>query len=452
MTTTTDNALRRALPEFFERQLKRIKEIPADPSYRSGYVDAITNVKAVFEALTAPHPQASDDWRAGVEAAAKVADKNALLGSESAVVIAMEIRNLQPPASVEATGGGREWRCFHCDEVFSDREVAERHFGTRQYDAPLCAADQFELVETRKERDKYGDIKAQLTGEIIEARDKLASLSATAPHDQPGSPEREDTDDEHGMVWWNKLTDAGRAEWMQAAGNTGRAKDAWDTYKAATSQENRERVANKIATAKGIQLWSEVYDPYDLHRAYQTSKDLLSDDEINAILASLRTTPAPSEVDRLRRDCAELYQVIGTMAEHCPDPEDAAIIKALDNASDAASGDPRSHDDLLPFVLPEPATSVCSVCQTTLDQRVDKVLTDLENAVAAVEPAPCVDRGNVQEHEIAQALIALDRSADRLRRMAADDAPPILVSGEAEIIEKRIATIRASLRTTGGAA
>ena len=63
---------------------------------------------------------------------------------------------------------------------------------------------------------------------------------------------------------------------------------------------------------------------------------------------------AADEIERLRRDCAELYQVIGNMAEHCPDPEDPAIIKALDNASDAANADPRRHDDLLPFILPAP--------------------------------------------------------------------------------------------------
>lgn len=60
-----------------------------------------------------------------------------------------------------------------------------------------------------------------------------------------------------------------------------------------------------------------------------------------------------AQIERLRRDCAELYQVIGTMAEHCPDPSDPAIVKALDNASDAAGGAPRRHDDLLPFVLPD---------------------------------------------------------------------------------------------------
>lgn len=58
--------------------------------------------------------------------------------------------------------------------------------------------------------------------------------------------------------------------------------------------------------------------------------------------------------ERMQENCAELYQVIGTMADHCPDPCAPAIVKALDNASAAANGDPRPHDDLLPFVLPAP--------------------------------------------------------------------------------------------------
>lgn len=35
----------------------------------------------------------------------------------------------------------REWRCFHCDEVFVDREAAARHFGPRQDAVPGCAID-----------------------------------------------------------------------------------------------------------------------------------------------------------------------------------------------------------------------------------------------------------------------------------------------------------------------
>lgn len=56
-----------------------------------------------------------------------------------------------------------------------------------------------------------------------------------------------------------------------------------------------------------------------------------------------------TEIERLRRDCAELYQVIGVMADYCPD--DPAVVKALDNASAAAAGLSRPHDDLLPFTL-----------------------------------------------------------------------------------------------------
>lgn len=69
-----------------------------------------------------------------------------------------------------------------------------------------------------------------------------------------------------------------------------------------------------------------------------------------------RIAALEAENAELRRVCAELYQIIGTMAEYCPDPEAAPIIKALDNASDAASGDPVRHQDLLPFVLDHAAS------------------------------------------------------------------------------------------------
>lgn len=70
---------------------------------------------------------------------------------------------------------------------------------------------------------------------------------------------------------------------------------------------------------------------------------------LRPLIAADAASPA-SEVERLREDCAELYQVIGVMADYCPD--DQAIVKALDNASAAANGLPRKHHDLLPFILP----------------------------------------------------------------------------------------------------
>lgn len=59
-----------------------------------------------------------------------------------------------------------------------------------------------------------------------------------------------------------------------------------------------------------------------------------------------------AEIWRLRLDCSELYQVIGTLSEpHGAMFDDPQVTKALDNASAAANGDPRPHDDLLPFTL-----------------------------------------------------------------------------------------------------
>ncbi len=40
-------------------------------------------------------------------------------------------------------------------------------------------------------------------------------------------------DDCDGMAWWNALDERERAEWIARAGNTGRAKDAWETFKQA---------------------------------------------------------------------------------------------------------------------------------------------------------------------------------------------------------------------------
>jgi hypothetical protein len=39
-------------------------------------------------------------------------------------------------------------------------------------------------------------------------------------------------DDELGIAWWNNLTERERARWSEIAGNTGRAKDAWEAFKA----------------------------------------------------------------------------------------------------------------------------------------------------------------------------------------------------------------------------
>lgn len=59
-----------------------------------------------------------------------------------------------------------------------------------------------------------------------------------------------------------------------------------------------------------------------------------------------------AEIHRLRRDCAEAYQVVGTLSCVLWDSENVSsedVTKALDNLMAAANGEPRPHDDLLPF-------------------------------------------------------------------------------------------------------
>lgn len=35
----------------------------------------------------------------------------------------------------------KTWRCFHCDEVFTDRDKAQEHFGRLEDSAPACSID-----------------------------------------------------------------------------------------------------------------------------------------------------------------------------------------------------------------------------------------------------------------------------------------------------------------------
>lgn len=62
-----------------------------------------------------------------------------------------------------------------------------------------------------------------------------------------------------------------------------------------------------------------------------------------------RTTKADREIERLRRDCAEAYQVVGVLATEASLSNNKAITRALDNLAAAVAGDPRPHEDLLPF-------------------------------------------------------------------------------------------------------
>lgn len=44
----------------------------------------------------------------------------------------------RPPVKVDEQ---MPWRCFHCDEVFSDATSAAEHFGTSERQQPACQID-----------------------------------------------------------------------------------------------------------------------------------------------------------------------------------------------------------------------------------------------------------------------------------------------------------------------
>ena len=65
------------------------------------------------------------------------------------------------------------------------------------------------------------------------------------------------------------------------------------------------------------------------------------------------------EIERLRQDCGELYQVISTLEAVCDvhalkaaGISGSDIIRALDNALAASEGKPRPHKSLLPWPKP----------------------------------------------------------------------------------------------------
>lgn len=58
-----------------------------------------------------------------------------------------------------------------------------------------------------------------------------------------------------------------------------------------------------------------------------------------------------TEVDRLRQECTEAYQIIGEMAGAAGIFSRPDVIRILDNLSAAAEGKPRPHANVLPFAV-----------------------------------------------------------------------------------------------------
>ncbi|MBB4797965.1 hypothetical protein HNP32_001689 [Brevundimonas bullata] len=78
-------------------------------------------------------------------------------------------KSVTPGGSV---AGGAGWRCFHCDETFTDRRCAAAHFGADEDAAPACQIKGSEvgLVEALRRAEKdAGDAWFAIHNESTEA-------------------------------------------------------------------------------------------------------------------------------------------------------------------------------------------------------------------------------------------------------------------------------------------
>jgi hypothetical protein len=85
-------------------------------------------------------------------------------------------------------------------------------------------------------------------------------VKATRVHSTPPTNAPEDV--EAGMAWWNALTKQERAKWSAIAGNTGRAKDAWEAFKRASMSGSELHPREVLADLLGSgDFPAEVLDP-----------------------------------------------------------------------------------------------------------------------------------------------------------------------------------------------
>jgi hypothetical protein len=104
------------------RNLLEQFDLDQSPDYRKGYEDGRRKGFEVGHRYAAPQTQAAPAPEP-IEGCKQGAGR------------------LQAQTEPSAQGEPVAWRCFHCDEVFIDREAAQDHFGVSLFDQPACHID-----------------------------------------------------------------------------------------------------------------------------------------------------------------------------------------------------------------------------------------------------------------------------------------------------------------------
>ena len=68
--------------------------------------------------------------------------------------------------------GSGPWRCFHCDEIFTDAKEAALHFGPGIYSDPACQVDAVHLRDLERELERYREDDTDLHRQIAAMESK----------------------------------------------------------------------------------------------------------------------------------------------------------------------------------------------------------------------------------------------------------------------------------------
>lgn len=65
-----------------------------------------------------------------------------------------------------------KWRCFHCDQTFTDRDAAAVHFGTSERHQPMCSISSNEYREMERRMEQYNAEDAEIHREMYRQRNE----------------------------------------------------------------------------------------------------------------------------------------------------------------------------------------------------------------------------------------------------------------------------------------
>ena len=127
---------------------------------------------------------------------------------------------------------------------------------------------------------------------------------------------------------------------------------------------------------------------------------------------------AADEIDRLRQDCAEAYQVVGALAHYSGLWDTDDVNKALDNFGAASNGEPRLHHDLLPFPKSLPTGYADELARLHAEnERLTGRIAEMEGEIAELDEDYCASMADnaVQKAELRATADTATRALSDLR-------------------------------------